>query len=193
MMITLNKIADEVYQNAMSEGVINWCTSRMAVLCRISALWRKLVEADRGLRKCERNKEIDEIIRNIWYQTFVLMRLLGEKDVEAVIRGEPPKTNEIKKTEKRDIVAELSEKARSITLDGAEHYVTYYEVCKMLDISLATLREIVKNGWLAEKKVGTYYCFDSRVITAYNDAGIFEKIQVITHNHMENTGSYTKH
>ncbi len=84
-MITLNRIAEEVYDSAKSHDKINWCTSKMAIICRISVLWRKLAEVDRGFG-VTKNREIKMLVAGIVEQLCLLLYLCGEKDIEEVLK-----------------------------------------------------------------------------------------------------------
>jgi hypothetical protein len=82
-MIKLNYISKRYWDVSEKKERINWCTSKMAILCHISVLWRSLAVSARGQ---DYGKECKKMLSDIILECFLLFRLLDCDDVEKAIK-----------------------------------------------------------------------------------------------------------
>lgn len=86
VMIVLNKIAVRYWKISESQKRVNWCTSKMAILCRISTIWRSLCKSNKSARPNERYRDVEIQVVDIILELLNLLTLIGCNDIEGVIK-----------------------------------------------------------------------------------------------------------
>lgn len=78
-------MAKRIWNISEREKRVNWCSSKMAVLCSISRLWRCLCEADKSTMEGEHRKiEVKAI--DMLLEVLNLLTLMGCSDIELMIK-----------------------------------------------------------------------------------------------------------
>lgn len=85
-MIVLNKIAVRHWKISESQKRVNWCTSKMAILCKISTIWRSLCRSNKSARQNERHRDVEIQAVDIILELLNLLILIGCNDIEEVIK-----------------------------------------------------------------------------------------------------------
>jgi hypothetical protein len=85
-MIVLNKIAVRYWKISEKQKRVNWCTSKMAILCNISTIWRNLCKSNRSARPDERYRDVEIQVVDIMLELLNLLTLIGCNDIEGVIK-----------------------------------------------------------------------------------------------------------
>lgn len=85
-MIVLSKIAARYWAISEREKRVNRCTSKMAVLCSISVIWRNLCRSNGNTRQNGRYRDVEIQAVDIILEAFNLLTLVGCNDIERVIK-----------------------------------------------------------------------------------------------------------
>ncbi len=85
-MIVLNKIAVRYWKISENQKRVNWCTSKMAILCHISTIWRSLCMSNRSTRQNDRYRDVEIQAVDIILEILNLLTLIGCNDIDGVIK-----------------------------------------------------------------------------------------------------------